>query len=861
MHYFTDIAVQSVGQNDHDIVPNQEKYAIVSPVFAYTTNQVQVALNQSSTDLSPAMYFSETSSENNSTFTGIPGLAEPLDAPKDSHLKSKLDSQDAEALIGPKRLMKTPKAERGGCIVEVDLGLKRLLKTPKTKKIDESEVESNIGLKRLMKTPKLPKQQCVEDNLGLKRLMKTPKESNVDSPESHCVVGLERLLKSPNAIEKEVKGSLGLERLMKTPKQKESEIVQVDKNLGLKRLLKTPKEKANEVPEIEGDLGLHKLMQSPKASIPSVTSPHLDALFYDMREKKIKGVEVKEKFGLARLMATSTEKHSKAPSTYSLDVGSLPALFALRKQEYQPVEDMQLQEMFIETDTCHTDNKVMEPEQPTQKSVNITSAIEKEPMIKVTRRGLRSVCKEAPGVRSTRVTRGKKTSIPVIDDIDVNEVGDEFNSESGASDPPKSPEDTKTGRRVTKREPKRKGMGINGCPEENIEQKENAVKILDKVSFETEQKRSTRGRVSQQPQEPIRQEIEAQPATKRRRTRADIRMQEDITKAEAATVRAKICLDTVMNDDCSPEKLEPVTNSDDSVLHAELPRRGSRRCREVAAKSTQRKATRSNKVDVPVHPVVLPTETSMEEDNVTEEIGDETVAPLRSRPRRKCHQQLAQGISGRKTRSVVREQANADTSQNDAERAVTMSGQKGRGRTRKVVNDPVDNAGLVKGMVKTPPALKFAKTVLQPIPEDKEAQIDSIVVEESSPSKASSRRSRRKLIAKEDKKDEPVAKKKSYEQDDISVASSKASNCQVSIEPHPGAGYHQTRSSQKPLNAGESQQMKRKRPTRSAGKQESTESENSTEENGSTEKRTRQVRSKAKPVERSTRKSARLRNC
>ena len=913
---------------------DSEPSELMSPVITFPASDLKPALCQTPKCHNSDSYLSETSCEDLSVPINTQVIIEPLSAADFNRNPIDAHSTDADELQGLKRLMKTPKVNRECEVIEENLGLRRLMETPRTGSLETIEVKSDLGLKRLMKTPKPEKQGVVEENLGLQRLMKTPKLSNAESvdgtvglmsldktpeesksenPESHYN-GLKRLLKTPKSQSKEVEGYLGLKGLMKTPKRKDEELGQVENQMGLKRLMQTPKEKSNEAAEVNEDLGLQRLLRSSKSKNAPLSSPHLDNLFHDTRERKTKETEVKEKFGLKRLMATPEEEGKRIGPKYSLDVGSLPALFNLPKEEQRPVDDMHLHEVFTETGLCDADKDVTK-QLKQESSVGDASVIEIEPTIRISRRGRRSVSKEAPKPRSTRTTRGKLASVPVLIEEDVVEVNRESHMEkkSGVLDSPtttnEDEKDNSAREEPMKRQTRRNRMPKNDCPIENsteesdeilLDQREGVVETGVGISADLGQKRRTRRqRISshadseypRKPEKTKEMETEAQPSAKKRATRAVMFAQDEVKVVEEMNDKADSNSDTAMVVDFSGnEGAEAVTNDHDSVSGVTLPKRSTRSCRGAAKKnvSEQRRATRSAKlVEVlPSSPVVPLEEASsdgpsnekplVEENNIVEEICRKNTRSSSSRSKRKSIEQVVQEISGKKSRSAVRERSKPSNKQSENEKEVPMSGEKSRGRRRKVITDNVDetsaNVGLVKGMVMTPPKMKFPKTLLLPIPEETGSQAptpavtikETDAVEQRLPARTRSKRGR-KIVTSSEEKDEPVAKRKASRTDrnDISLLSSEEKDCPVSIEPVAKVSCRQTRSRQVTSDVEAvvtSEPTKRKRQTRSASKPESTDTEISTEENESAAKRTRKGKSTAKPMEICTRRSTRLRD-
>ena len=932
-YYLLTFTVHAAEGKGHGIgALDSDASALMSPVIAFPASDSSPASCHTPKCHNSDSYLSETSCEDLSVSTDKQDITEPTNAADFNRMSANMHSPDTDVLKGLKRFVKTPEVNEEHEAIEENLGLRHLMKTPRTDLLETTEIENDLGLEQLTKTPKPEVHRVVEENLGLQQLMKTPKlstaddvgekvglmrlnktpkESRSENPEVHYN-GLKQLLKTPKSQSKEVEEHLGIKRLMRTPKRKDEGLGQVENQIGLKRLMQTPKEKLDKAVEIDGGFGLQRLLRSAKSKNPSFSSPHLDSLFYDMRERKTKGAEVTEKFGLKRLMATPKEESRRIAPKYSLDVGSLPGLFNLPKEEQQPVEDdMHLQEVFVENGLFDAGNDVTN--QPKQESsVGDASVMEMEPVIRTSRRGRKIVSKEAPKPRSTRATRGKQTSIPALAEEGVVEVSQQSHIEnkSGALDPPKATnedeKDSRAGEEPMKRQTRRSRIPKNDCPNENsteesdellVDQKEDAEETLVGISTDLGQKRKTRRqRISTQthseylckPEEPEEKGTEAQPTAKKRTTRAVLRAQDELKVAEKVSDEAEINNDTAAVVDYSTRKeAEVIASEDDSASGVTLPKRSTRGSRRVATKNTsnQRRSTRSTKLeDVPPLPVedALHDEPSNDkasvEDDIVEETFHKNTRSSRSRSKRKSIEQIVQEISGGQSKAAILERSKPDNNQSKNERKeVSMSEKKMRGKRRKVMADNVDetsaNVGLVKGMVITPPRMKFPKTHLLPIPEEAGSQavtpvvtiMETDAVEHSLPTRARSKRGR-KIVKSSEEKDEPAAKRKSRrtDQDGVRLHSSEKNDCPISIEPTAKVSSRQTRSRQASSDAGvvvTSEPTKKKRQTRSASKEESSGAEISFEENKSTAKRTREGKSAAKPTEKSTRRSSRLRDC
>ncbi|XP_065071797.1 proliferation marker protein Ki-67-like [Rhopilema esculentum] len=157
-----------------------------------------------------------------------------------------------------------------------------------------------------------------------------------------------------NADDLPVEEDLGLKELMKTPKAREdSETAENPKEKAsqdvmeeehLEQLMKTPKNKIEGNVSVDGELGLRRLFRSPKEQHVPVESPHLSSLF---RESKIKQAEVINNYGLRRLVQSPKHRVAKA-NKYSIEPGTLPVMFKPEKEVCVPVENMNLQDLFVE---------------------------------------------------------------------------------------------------------------------------------------------------------------------------------------------------------------------------------------------------------------------------------------------------------------------------------------------------------------------------------------------------------------------------------------------------------------------------------------------------------------------------------
>jgi len=918
--------LQTNGKKDHDVsATDSDNLGLLSPIITFPTSEAKTVLCETPKYQHSDLYVSETSFEDPPVTANFPGIGERFDAiDKVCKNPTSSDSHDTSMLLGLKQLMKTPKARIEDDALE---GLKHLMKTPNAGKLDMQEVQNNLGLKRLMKTPKDKTKQGVEENLGLKRLMKTPKvktrqegiEENLglqrlmktpkvksaepveetvelaglfntpkenfqESPEVNSELGLKRLLKTPKTKGDAVEEHLGLKRLMKTPKQR-GDLSEVQGHLGLNRLMQSPKEKTNETMEIDGDLGLQRLMRSSKVKNPSVNSPHLGGLFSDMREKRTKETEVTEKFGLKRLLATPKDESQKTAPKYSLDAGALPSMFHLRKEKEQPIEDLQLQGMFVETEYCDPESIAIKSNQVTSEITAVDAfVLEEESTVGTRRRGKKRVTEEAPKAISTRSTRRNKAVPCTVIEDDAEDCGQQLCAEknSGTSDTLATIEDVETNERdeeklidgqagcskISSNDPANKSMtgeshDVNGQRE--------SVRDIEAEASEMGQKRQTRRQTASSEPQPgdlckaaERKEMKAQPPTKRRKTRAMAREQDSPIDLEAGEFES--------TDITQKEEIQAAINSNDASSDVSGSRRSRRKPQGVIAKNASvggRRTTRSAKTaDVAIPSVVVMLdEISSEDAKGDEGLANENTRPSRSRTKRKSIEQGGGNTSSRMSRNV----ASGRSMPGDSQRELTasklpMSGQNGTGSLDQK-GEANNDAGLAKGMVKTPPKVVFVKTGLCPIQEETESPIatpmatviDATSSESSVPAVTRSRRSRRRDFLAEKEAEQKAKQSNKEEQDDTGAGSSEKSDGSISAEASiPKASYRKTRSRQACTDAEiieTSQCEKRKRPTRSAKKQEPAAEDVSSEKRGSTAKKQKQT----EVTERFTRSSARLR--
>ena len=348
--------------------------ALLSPAIAFDGNTGKQSC-QPETICSDS-YLSETSCEDLTDMAEIPGLSEPL-VHSDSTEIENIDS-------------------------------KMPMNASRTVESDQLEVTDNLALKRLLKTPKAAKRHgAVEEKLGLKRLMKTPNTKEGSAP---------------------VQEHFGLKRIMTTPKTKTGNAAEVGSKLGLKRLMQTPKERTKEHILLEGDLGLQRLMGLPKSKNDAVCSPHLDGIFYEMRDRRTKVPSVTENLGLRRLLRTPKDKSNRAARKYSLDAGSLSAVFKLPKDAQDAVEDMQLQDFFVDVEHCEFDTQLTDSVSERKETDDV--AVEQQSTGRATRRGKKNA---ASGVASSRSVRASRRSKFPLVTVPENGSGIE---ESSVCEPP-----------------------------------------------------------------------------------------------------------------------------------------------------------------------------------------------------------------------------------------------------------------------------------------------------------------------------------------------------------------------------------------------------------------------------------------
>ena len=803
------------------------------------------------------------------------GLKRLRKAPED-----KTKHEGVEDHLGLQRLMKTPKVKTRQDSTEEHLGLERLMKTPKVKTKQEG-IEENLGLQRLMKTPKVKSAEPVEETANLARLFKTPKENVHESPEVNSEFCLKHLLKTPKIKGDAVEEHLGLKRLMKTPKQREGgETSAIQGHLGLNRLMQSPKEKACETMEIDGDLGLQRLMRSSKVKNLSVNSPHLDGLFSDMREKRTKEAEVTEKFGLKRLLATPKDEGQKTAPKYSLDAGALPSLFHLPKEKEHPIEDLQLQGMFVETESCDPENIAIKSNLETAEPVvGYAFVLEEQSTVGTRKQGKKRVTEEAPKTISTRSTRRNKVVDCIVIEDGANDCGQQLCAEKnpGTSDASTIEDieanertaakliDEQTGsNKISANDPANKGMTGEG--DEVNGQRERAGEIEAEASDIGQKRQSRRQKASSEPQNgglckaAERNEMKAQPPTKRRKTRANAREQDNPIDMEACKFKSR--------DTTRKEEIQAVINSND--LSSDVPgsRRSRRKPQGVAAKDTSvggRRVTRSVKAaDVVIPYVIVLDEISGEDAKGGEGLANETIRSSRSRTQRISTEQNGGNTPDKMSRNVMSDRSMSGDSQRELKASrVPMSGQNGNGRTGNLdkKGEANDDAGLAKGMVKTPTKVTFVKTNLSAIQEERESPIatplatviDMTSSESSVPATTRSRRSRKRDLS-EATAAEQTRQSNKEGQDEKSDGSVSA---EASV---PKASYRKTRGRQActDVEVTESAQcMKRKRQTRSAREQEPAAISVSPKKCSSTAKKQKQV----EPSGRCTRSSARLRVC
>ncbi len=870
--------MQTAEENEEDIAGVDDP-EILSPVIAFPSPDAKPAPWRTSAPQFSDMYLSETSCEDISVLNEIPGLIERLNSASDA------ENSDVNEFQGINETMKTPKANDD--TVEHDLGLKRLMKTPRTKDTEKHEVEGDLGLKRLMKTLKADKHEAVEENLGLKRvlktpevngsvdpveeklglkrLLKTPKEKKAEeSTELNCNVALTRLLKTPKVgtHESSVEQNFGLKRLMKTPKAKDAKMAQVESNMGLRRLMQTPREKTGETKDVDGEIGLRRMMQTPKTKGSSVNSPHLDGLFYEMTEKKVKQQEVTEKLGLKRLMQTPKDGSKRAGPKYSLDAGSLPALFATQKQMEEPVEDMQLQELFVEVDPHNADAVMAETGQSEHDTeVEDSTADEQQVPVRTTRRGRKNVAKAAPKMRSTRATRGSKQ--PVVEES-VAEESLPVHAEN-SSDVSKSADSTcneeVSVEPATKRQTRRGNMTrIARSAEMEVENDEKAK--------DAEKAKETREIVM--------------PIKRGRRTRNAVAAQEDLVEPNAIVEEMAPIKDVQVSVvEVSDEVTEAVMEDRDAVTEVVVAKRSSRKGRGGAVKSApsaKKRATRSTEVENESHAVSVEGEDISTNASLSDHeeviIVAESTRSTRTRSKRKSIEEVVQTIAEKKNISVDGAKATMPGSEKkkevEAKKEAVRPGRKTRRKAvAKKVCDDDDNAGVTNGVVKTPAKVKFNKTDLHPIPEETASEIGTpwsttkeIVDERVPPITTRSTRGRGKRVSKQHEDETAPKRKATRNEEDDEVQDGIV---QVSAEPVTRASARQTRSKQVSQDTevfAKPRSIKRKKPTRSsANKDESTDTEISTEEIVSKPKRAKRATLTSKPAEGRTRRSSRLRDC
>lgn len=842
---------------------------VLSPVIAVHEHGKKFEHRQMpSCGLSDA-YLSETSGEDLAAHVEIPDIAETRNSTSDQQEPTCLGinvTQNGDEYVGLKRMMKTAKASKLGGNIDENLGLQLLLKTPKVNVEKALEVNDDMGLKHLMKTPKdTIKCEVIEEHLGLKRLMKTPKAKTENNIEVNEKLGLKRLMKTPKDAKKcgVVEEHLGLRRLMKTPKAKTGDEAEVKEKLGLKRLLQSPKEKFDASGELEGEFGLRRLMGSPKNKNESVSSPHLDGLFYEMREKMTKMLPVTANLGLKRLMQTPKDDGEKTAPKYSIDPGSLPAVFKLPKDEHVPVEDMRLQELFIDGESCCLESNIPEREL----IVGNDEIKEQEIMVRTTRRGRKSVVKEATNTRPTRASRRNKSNL-----IELPEEGTgEEESNVGADEGLHS----------------EKELALAGKKEEHVADVPKRVTRRSRVATNVQsiitvkddsEEQSVVGATCTEEFEGSQGEEKPTRQSRRGRQTASVPCGVIEAKQEGPEV-LEVAVNvpgSALKDPGQCDATEGTTTGN-SCAGVPRPTRGKRQSSTTKSTSNRR---RTRSTIVARSSSVEPSQKQESEEVAIDEVDApaENKRSLRTRSKRKSIEQVVQEISEKKGRNpdieeVTKKDVSLEGTESDksAVKYTHKTGNKRRNSAGGEASQVDENAGVAEGIVKTPPKMKFSKTILHPIQEETESQIgtpfikvvaniEEVVTAVKQAPKTRGRGKRKVNAVDDDKKIAPKAKSMLKDYDD-GVATVENNVLPQPDEPVTRASARRTRSKQTSTEVvlvEKTEPVKRKRQTRSANMQESTDTEASVDETESKAKRTR--RGTSAPAEGPTRRSSRRRD-